>query len=554
VRLVARLPVTGFQAALHLVVVAAFICLVITDHRHLGYALTLVGLLGVAVRGDGSGPAATTPALVILTAGVLADLPLSWATAYCGAVVLVLVTSQAALATIGRVPRIRAFNLVGFSQQRRPAAPAEAIGIVTVTLAAALAAAGYGSWPVWPISIAATAAFIGLVGIVGYGRVQLARMKPDDASLRAVLDRLAPAFIAYFAGERGEEHQLIDWLPYLEQIGTPFLVVVRDIRSARVLRQCTTAPVLHCPTVPTVDATIAPSVRAVFYVNNANLNSHIARFSKLTHIQLLHGDSDKPASFNPVSAIFDRIFVAGQAGIQRYADHGVVIAEAKFDVVGRPQVAGVEPARIEPGNVVLYAPTNPGRYADEDFCSLRNGEKIIRSLLDANAVVILRGHPELSRTSAAGAQLERLRRLLRDDRTRTGRPHVFGPEAQQMTMVEAMNASDALISDVSAVAVDYLASGKPYALTDMRGDATESVAISPITRAAYLIAADALGCEQTVARLLAGGSAADEKRSLRVAVRDYYLAPDGFVAAASRHLAAETSNGTVSSETVDATV
>jgi CDP-Glycerol:Poly(glycerophosphate) glycerophosphotransferase len=379
-------------------------------------------------------------------------------------------------------------------------------------------------------------------------------MKPDDSSLRDALDRLAPAFIAYFAGERGEEHQLVDWLPYLEQIRAPFLIVTRDIRSARVLREFTTAPVLHCPTVPTVDATIAASVRAVFYVNNANLNSHIARFSKLTHIQLLHGDSDKPASFNPVSAIFDRIFVAGPAGIQRYADHGVVIAEAKFDVVGRPQVAGVEPARIEPGNVVLYAPTSPGRYADEDVCSLRNGEKIIRSLLDANAVVILRGHPELSPASAAGAQLERLRRLLRDDRARTGRPHVFGAQAQRMTMVEAMNASDALISDVSAVAVDYLASGKPYALTDMRGDATESVAISPVTRAAYLIAGDASDCEKAVAQLLAGGSAGDDKRSLRLAVRDYYLAPDVFVATAAHHLAVEASDGTSWSETVGARV
>ena len=144
---------------------------------------------------------------------------------------------------------------------------------------------------------------------------------------------------------------------------------------------------------PTVDSTIVDSVRAVVYVNNANLNSHIARFSKLTHIQLLHGDSDKPASFNPVSAMFDRLFVAGPAGIQRYADHGVVIAEEKFDIVGRPQAAGDHHTGPTSGTTVLYALTTPGHYADENHCSLPAGEAIVRGLLDAGATVILRRAP-----------------------------------------------------------------------------------------------------------------------------------------------------------------
>ena len=51
----------------------------------------------------------------------------------------------------------------------------------------------------------------------------------------------------------------------------------------------------------------------------------MVRFNQLTHIQLLHGDSDKASSFNPVTAMFDRIFVAGQAAIDRYAANGVLI-------------------------------------------------------------------------------------------------------------------------------------------------------------------------------------------------------------------------------------
>jgi hypothetical protein len=539
VRVVAKLPVTGFQTALHAVAVAAFTLLVFTDEHHIGYGLTVLALLGIALRGVSQPAAATTPALTMLAVGVLTDLRMHWTLVYSGVVLLVLITSQATLANTGRVSRLHAFNVSGLTRAPRPAAPREVITTVTVTLVALCAAVGYGSWPVWPIAIVSTAALVAVVAIVGYGRMRLSRTRPDSAQLNAKLDDLSPEFIAYFAGAHGEEHQLVEWLPHLEQIGSAFLVVARDIRSARVLSRATTAPVLHCPTVPTVDSAIRPSVRAVFYVNTANLNSHIARFSKLTHIQLLHGDSDKPASYNPVTSIYDHIFVAGPAAIQRYADHGVVISEAKFEVVGRPQTADIEPARVQPGNVVLYAPTIPGHYADEDFCSLPKGDRIVRALLDAGATVILRSHPELAPSSPAGAALARLERTLRADRMRTGRPHVFGARAAAMSVIEAMNASDAMISDVSAMAVDYLASGKPFALTDVRGDAAQRVAISPITRAAYLIAPDASDCDKAVATLLAGGSPEDEKRQLRHAVRDYYLAPDRFVEAAVRMLDAQ---------------
>src|SRR5690625_5823159 len=62
----------------------------------------------------------------------------------------------------------------------------------------------------------------------------------------------------------------------------------------------------------------------------------------MTHVQLLHGDSDKASSFNPVTAFYDNVFVAGQAGIDRYENNGVDIPKHKFTIVGRPQVESVE--------------------------------------------------------------------------------------------------------------------------------------------------------------------------------------------------------------------
>src|SRR5690606_25360489 len=182
---------------------------------------------------------------------------------------------------------------------------------------------------------------------------------------------------------------------------------------------------------------------------------------QLTHVQLYHGDSDKAVTASPVNALYDRIFVAGRAAIDRFARYGVRIPAEKFRVVGRPQVASVRPAAgaihdvAEP--VVLYAPTWRGGHADTRHCSLPIGETIVRALLAQGATVILRPHPYLYRDRRSAATLRRLTDLLAAERHRTGRPH----QVSTGSLVEDINASDAMICDVSAVASDYLASGKP---------------------------------------------------------------------------------------------
>ena len=76
-------------------------------------------------------------------------------------------------------------------------------------------------------------------------------------------------------------------------------------------------------------------------------------------------------------AIYDKIYAAGQAGIDRYARHGVDIARSKFEIVGRPQVEQITRARGPIGSLedvtVLYAPTWRGPYADSRVYSLPEG-------------------------------------------------------------------------------------------------------------------------------------------------------------------------------------
>ena len=97
-------------------------------------------------------------------------------------------------------------------------------------------------------------------------------------------------------------------------------------------------------------------------------------------------------------AIYDLIFAAGQAGIDRYARHGVTIPAEKFRIVGRPQVelitsgtrADRRPRRSPP---CCTRPTWQGPFADSRVYSLPVGRQIVEALLARGARVIFRAHP-----------------------------------------------------------------------------------------------------------------------------------------------------------------
>ncbi|WFF03973.1 CDP-glycerol glycerophosphotransferase family protein [Micromonospora sp. WMMD964] len=358
------------------------------------------------------------------------------------------------------------------------------------------------------------------------------------------LRRHQPEFVLYFSAPPGSEYQVTMWLPYLQRIGRPFLVMLREPEFLAPVAAATDAPVVYCPTLRAMDEALVPSLRAAFYVNHGAKNSHCIRFTQLTHVQLHHGDSDKAPSANPVSGIFDRIFVAGPAAIDRYARAGVRIPAEKFVVVGRPQVESIqvrpEPARGLAHPTVLYTPTWTGHHADADYCSLPVAERLLRSLLERGATVILRAHPYTTQNPASARQLGRLTELLAADRARTGRQHVFGAAARELSLTECVNSSDALVSDVSGVISDYLYSGKPYAVTDMGGAGDRFVERFPLAGSGYVLRGDMSNLDGVLTDLLD----TDPLAEARWATRRRYLGDfpaesyaEAFLTAARRELA-----------------
>jgi CDP-glycerol glycerophosphotransferase (TagB/SpsB family) len=366
-----------------------------------------------------------------------------------------------------------------------------------------------------------------------------------ELRLRPALEAYRPRFVVYFASNVGAQYQVGMWLPYFVRIGRPFIIVTRTVPmlteiSELCQEQRVKVPVIYRKTLRSLEEIIVDSMTAAFYVNNAARNTHLVERRELTHVWLNHGDSEKPACFNPVHAIYDLIFAAGQAGIDRYARHGVRIPAEKFKIVGRPQVELISPARGPIGLIeqptVLYAPTWQGPFADSRVYSLPVGRQIVEQLLARGARVIFRAHPFNYHNPDAQKMIEDIGAVLDADREVDGREHLWGSAAeQQMSVEDCFNASDAMVSDVSAVVSDYLHSGKPFAMVSIGRTPEQLLIDAPAARAAYVVRDELSNLGEVCDDLLG----ADPLASIRNETKIYYLGgfpdenyADGFLSAA----------------------
>ncbi|GAB3648788.1 CDP-glycerol glycerophosphotransferase family protein [Glycomyces tarimensis] len=365
--------------------------------------------------------------------------------------------------------------------------------IAVLAVQAPLVASGWAGATPYAVALAAlpTAALAG-AKFLGLTHRILPSTEDITETVAGALERIGPSFMVYFAGPLNTTYQLEMWLPYFEQIEGDFFIMTRERHNLQSLAEATERPVVFVEGQGPIDGVIPESVTTVFYVNNGMKNTHLVRDPELLHIQLLHGDSDKVSSYNPVTAMYDRVFCAGQAGIDRYAGHGVHIPSDKFDIVGRPQVSVLDITRTPVSDVesptVLYAPTWTGFYEDANYCSLPLGPQLVRALLDRGVTVVFRPHPYTDRDDDAKHQRLDVEELLRADAAKSGRAHVWGPKAcEDMTLFDCVNAADALVCDVSAVASDWLYTEKPFAVVDARDEGEDFMETFPLARAAYRI-------------------------------------------------------------------
>ena len=162
--------------------------------------------------------------------------------------------------------------------------------------------------------------------------------------------------------------------------------------------------------------------------------------------------------------------MAGEAGRDRYLAAAEGVRPEQVRQVSRPQLAQLgtrQPAA--PGEselpTVLYAPTWEGFYEQSDYCSVAGpGLAAVRALVDSGRFrVLFKPHPASGgRRADVAPAVQEIEELL------TGGPHQRLPDAPE-ALYAAMRSADVLLSDVSSVLSDWLATGRPYVVANPQG-------------------------------------------------------------------------------------
>lgn len=382
-----------------------------------------------------------------------------------------------------------------------------------------------------------------------------------SALLKAVNQRVAalrPEVVLYFSGSEASAYQVNMWLSTLDRLDRSTLIVLRERRNLPLLG-ATRTPVVCIPrTVNFLDFGL-PGMRVALYPANVGKNIHLLRTLGVRHVFIGHGDSDKTASFNPFSKVYSEIWVAGPAGRDRYLRASVGVRAEEMVEVGRPQLAGIlpaGPAPVGPFLTVLYAPTWEGWTHDPFNTSVvLTGPALVERLLAARprVRVIYKPHPLTGTVSqAAAAAHQRITALLdRDNAARAADPELAqlaalarppGPGAdvdrwwaaepawaarvvtnQGPSLHDCFNVCDLLIADISSVVSDFVASGKPYVVTNLLGlPEKEFRDTYPTAAAGYLLDRDAAQVG-AILELVRGSDPLAERRS---AHKSYLLGGD----------------------------
>lgn len=302
----------------------------------------------------------------------------------------------------------------------------------------------------------------------------------DRTAMRSLLRRRGPLperhfrAAVYFSDDLINTYQIEQWYEPLTRLAAsaPLAVITRDIRMTRHLLEHCPLPVLYAQDIADVERWLnRQDIRAVFYVNQNNKNFPMLRFREPAHVFLSHGESDKDYMASNQLKAYDYTFIAGPAARERLRrrliDYDV---DARTFEVGRPQtdIADPPPSLPQDGRtLVIYAPTWEGDRPSMTYSSLvSHGAAVIDALTsDRRFRVVYRPHP---RTGVAdrryrSAHLALQRAIQQANAADQGAHHLVDTRSR---FGWHLSAGDVLIADISAVAYDWLATGKALVLTE----------------------------------------------------------------------------------------
>jgi hypothetical protein len=320
------------------------------------------------------------------------------------------------------------------------------------------------------------------------------------------------AVAVFFATGPENFYQFEQWRLPLEHLALqrPVFVIVDRPDTGDLVLQGSSLPLAFSRGSRALEELVTDrDLRVVLYLNQIEANFRMLRFPSPVHIQIGHGESDKGGSISNQHKAYDLTFVGGDAGRDRLdrALRGFDATERTL-AVGRPQLdysyPGAPPWPRESGLRVWYAPTWEGDRPSIAYGSLAShGVAIIEALLaDPSIRIIYRPH---ARTGYASPEHRDADRTVRGLLAKAGNRHLVDRESYGWQW----DFADACITDISAVAYDWLATGKPLVITEPSPSAYRPA--SPLLDTLPLLGAAEAGDVVSRIRALQGDPAATEQ-------------------------------------------
>lgn len=207
-----------------------------------------------------------------------------------------------------------------------------------------------------------------------------------------------------------------------------------------------------------------PFLKAIYYFSNTGNLIHTLRYNIYQHIFLGHGDSDKSASAHKFFRVYDEIWVAGQAHIDRFKNAGFKTAHIDFVKIGRPNLKHIVTNTIKkkdkPKNKdlkITYFPTWEGVYEENNYSSAHLSVIMLSEVQKKlSCKISAKYHPV---TGSRDVTLKNINSALHSEFS--DRSYMLDIADKSIPVSNLISGSDAFICDISAVVSECISSLSP---------------------------------------------------------------------------------------------
>ncbi|MED8724279.1 CDP-glycerol glycerophosphotransferase family protein, partial [Escherichia marmotae] len=263
-------------------------------------------------------------------------------------------------------------------------------------------------------------------------------------------------------------YQIDMWVDVFMSSGEPFAILTRNIELYQwAIRKYPYLNITYARRPVDVDTVLnnLPWLYAIYYTSNTGNLIHTLKHNKFKHIFLGHGDSDKAASAHKFFRVYDEIWVAGQAHIDRFKKANLEIRHLQFIKVGRPNLKKIIKDAMREfsckneskNNTIVYLPTWEGVYEENNYSSARLSPVFLSKISQkTNSKIVAKFHPL---TGTRDRSMSQLYTALND--AFVDCPYMLTVTDSSYSIPKLVMEGDFFICDISAVVSECISSLRP---------------------------------------------------------------------------------------------